>query len=117
MYGVDLFRNRLALERAAEHVDRVGRLRPSAHDAVDPELVVRLSLADLPCARAAEDDLEVRPIRVALDDVEHAARVKCVDGLARAPEDRRVDARGEGRAEWVVRRNADGSSRRAEELL
>ena len=118
VHDVDLLRQILAGERLVEQLQHVGRLAPSFDDAVDAQLVPGVGLRDLPAARAADDDLEVpADAGCALMASNSSHRVVRVDRLLRRPEDRRVDAGGEGDAERVVRRDGDDPRVGPDELV
>ena len=84
MRDVDLPRQLLPGQRLVEQRQRLFRFAAPLDDAVDAEVVEHVVLRDLPAARSADDDLEVRAPRMRLD-VANIARVVGVDRLLRDP--------------------------------
>src|SRR5206468_9085420 len=99
---LDLARDRFAANGLGEELERVGRLASPLDDAVDAQFLPGIGLRDLPAARSADDDLEVRPKWAGFHPGEHLPGVVRVDRQPVRPENRRVDARREGHPQRVV---------------
>src|SRR5262249_41674646 len=72
---------------------------------------------DLPASRSTDDHFEGRAIRVLPEVGEELSRVVRVDRFAGAPEDRRVDAGRERRAERIMRGHRNRPRRRSDEAM
>src|SRR6185369_11823838 len=117
VFDFDAARQLIALDCFAEKLERILGFAASFNHAINAQLLVSVSLDNLPAAGTTDDHLEVLAIRTPLDLRKQVARVMRVNGHSRRAKDGRVNTRSKRNAERVMSRNSNHTGARADELV